>query len=65
MHMQPVFNKYKLYSHFNHKTETIAEDLFKRGICLPSDTKSTFNEIYYVSQLVNEFTQRTKEFELF
>ena len=65
MHMQPVFNKYKLYSHFNHKTETIAEDLFKRGICLPSDTKLTFNEICYVSQLVNEFTQRTKEFEVF
>ena len=29
------------------------------------DTKLTFNEICYVSQLVNEFTQRTKEFEVF
>lgn len=65
MHLQPVFEQYKLYSHFNHKTETVAEDLFKRGICLPSDTKSTFEDLCYVSNLVNEYTQKTKDYVLF
>ena len=65
MHLQPVFNKYKMYSHFNHDTETIAEDLFKRGICLPSDTKLSLEDIYTVAALVNEFTKKTKEYIIF
>ncbi|CEP49074.1 DegT/DnrJ/EryC1/StrS family aminotransferase [Paraclostridium sordellii] len=35
MHMQPIFKKYKFFKANEH---SVSEDLFKRGICLPSDT---------------------------
>jgi dTDP-4-amino-4,6-dideoxygalactose transaminase len=34
--------------------ESIAEDIFKRGICLPSDTKMTEDELNKVSGIVME-----------
>lgn len=36
MHMQPVFEKYDLVKVEN---ESVARDLFERGLCLPSDIK--------------------------
>lgn len=41
MHLQPIFEKYDFI-----KTDeiSIAEDLFSRGVCLPSDTKMTEEE---------------------
>ena len=41
MHMQPVF---KNYDFIKIKEKSIAEDLFNRGVCLPSDTKMTKEE---------------------
>jgi len=35
MHLQPVFMKYKSY------TNGISEDLFNRGLCLPSGSNLT------------------------
>ena len=41
MHMQPVFKEYD----FIKVTEnSVSEDLFERGVCLPSDTKMTKEE---------------------
>lgn len=37
MHMQPFFKNYKFFSSL--KIKSVSEDLFNRGICLPSDTK--------------------------
>lgn len=37
MHMQPFFKNYKFFSSL--KMKSVSEDLFNRGICLPSDTK--------------------------
>ena len=39
MHMQPVFNHYKFFT--ISKELSISEDMFNRGVCLPSDTKMT------------------------
>jgi dTDP-4-amino-4,6-dideoxygalactose transaminase len=39
MHLQPVFNSCKSY------TNNISEDLFKRGLCLPSGTNMSDEEI--------------------
>lgn len=41
MHMQPVF---KDYDFIKVEEESVSEDLFERGVCLPSDTKMTKEE---------------------
>lgn len=41
MHMQPVF---KDYDFIKVEEEAVSEDLFERGVCLPSDTKMTKEE---------------------
>ncbi len=41
MHMQPVFKKYDF---IKIEEKPISEDLFERGVCLPSDTKMTEEE---------------------
>ena len=42
MHLQPYFKEYFFFSHCDPENEqSIAEDIFNRGICLPSDTKMT------------------------
>ncbi|UUX35267.1 DegT/DnrJ/EryC1/StrS family aminotransferase [Fundicoccus culcitae] len=38
MHLQPVFIEYKVFG------GQVSEDLFNRGLCLPSDTKMTVEE---------------------
>lgn len=40
MHLQPVFEKYDFINH-NNSGIGVGEDLFNRGVCLPSDTKMT------------------------
>jgi dTDP-4-amino-4,6-dideoxygalactose transaminase len=40
MHLQPYFKKYDFYSH-SEESISVAEDVFNRGVCLPSDTKMT------------------------
>ncbi len=56
MHLQPVFKKYKLISinEENNKI-SVSEDLFNRGICLPSDTKMTQDENIQIGKIVNEY----------
>lgn len=41
MHMQPVFEKYDF---IKVSDEAVSEELFNRGVCLPSDTKMTEEE---------------------
>ncbi len=40
MHLQPVFEKYDFINH-NDGIISVSEDIFNRGVCLPSDTKMT------------------------
>ena len=39
MHLQPIFEKYDFVQYVDGLS--VSEDLFNRGICLPSDTKNT------------------------
>ena len=49
MHMQPVF---KGCEYIKAGGESVDEDLFKRGLCLPSDIKMTVEEQDYVIDLI-------------
>ncbi len=42
MHMQPVFSSYDFVT--CKDTSSVSEDLFKKGLCLPSDTKMSIEE---------------------
>ncbi|MGL4992024.1 MAG: DegT/DnrJ/EryC1/StrS family aminotransferase [Sarcina sp.] len=48
MHIQPYFENYEFFNHngeSQNKNETsVSEVIFKRGLCLPSDTKMTVQE---------------------
>ena len=41
MQMQPIFKK---YDYIQIEKESVSEDIYKRGVCLPSDTKMTKEE---------------------
>jgi dTDP-4-amino-4,6-dideoxygalactose transaminase len=52
MHMQPIFEKYDFI-----KVEDgigVGEDLFARGVCLPSDTKNTKEDMERIVKIVKE-----------
>lgn len=39
MHIQPYYKEYDFYSHNDEGEISVSEDIFNRGVCLPSDTK--------------------------
>ena len=49
MHMQPVF---KNYDFIKENEESVAEDIFKRGVCLPSDTKNTKEDMERIISII-------------
>lgn len=53
MHMQPIFKKYPFFNH-NAKGISISEELFKNGICLPSDTNMTRKEQERVIEIIRK-----------
>lgn len=52
MHLQPVFNGYDFITCEQEKS--VSEDLFDRGVCLPSDTKMTKEEQEKVCNIIRE-----------
>lgn len=44
MQLQPVYCKYPFYNHYDDGI-SLSEDVFNRGVCLPSDTKMTNEDI--------------------
>ena len=52
MHMQPVFDGCKYYSH--SEGSDVSEGLFYNGICLPSDTKMTAEQQNRVMTLIGK-----------
>ncbi len=53
MHLQPIFEKYDYFTAV--KGKSISDDLFNKGVCLPSDTKMTKEEQAYVINKIKEF----------
>ena len=41
IHIQPYYERYKFFYHNEDDEVSVAEDIFNRGVCLPSDTKMT------------------------
>ena len=52
MHMQPFYEKYDFFKADNTEKDSVSEDIFERGICLPSDTKMTDEEIERVIRII-------------
>lgn len=44
MHMQPIYKEEPFFSHYEGEM-SVSEDIFNRGVCLPSDTKMTKEDI--------------------
>ncbi len=53
MHTQPVFKDCGFVT--TEKEGSVAEDLFSRSLCLPSDSKMTDEEVMYVANIINDF----------
>ncbi|WP_139906069.1 DegT/DnrJ/EryC1/StrS family aminotransferase [Clostridium thermarum] len=53
MHLQPMFIGYSFYTHHGLEN-SVSEDIFNRGVCLPSDTKMTEEDIYRVINIINK-----------
>lgn len=53
MHLQPVFKEYDFITAKNGGT-SVSEDLFNRGVCLPSDTKMTEEEQERVIDIIKK-----------
>lgn len=50
MHNQPIFKNYKFFTSLEEGS--VGEDLFNRGVCLPSDTKMTDEDLDRVIKIV-------------
>lgn len=51
MHMQPIFSN---HDYITVNEERVDEDIFNRGLCLPSDIKMTTEEQDYVIRIIKE-----------
>lgn len=52
IHLQPYYEEYRFFKHNEDLEISVAEDVFNRGICLPSDTKMTIEEQEYVIEII-------------
>lgn len=53
MHLQPVFEKYDFINE-NETGISVGEDLFNRGVCLPSDTKMTNEDMERIINIIKK-----------
>lgn len=53
MHLQPYYKDFEFFSHLDNEG-SVCEDIFNRGLCLPSDTKMTEEEQESVIEIIKE-----------
>lgn len=53
MHMQPVFAAYPFFQH-SDSGSSVSEDIFRRGVCLPSDIKNTDADMEKIIGIIRE-----------
>lgn len=51
MHLQPVFEQYDFFNH-NEEGISVSEDIFNRGVCMPSDIKNTKEDMETIISIV-------------
>lgn len=54
LHMQPFYEESNFFSHYNQKGISASEDIFNRGVCLPSDTKMTEEDLIRVTSIIRK-----------
>ncbi|AUS95694.1 DegT/DnrJ/EryC1/StrS family aminotransferase [Clostridium thermosuccinogenes] len=57
MHLQPVFKSCRFYP-FSDSGTSISEDIFNRGLCLPSDTKMTDEDLNRVMSVIRKLFKK-------
>ena len=57
MHIQPYYKEYDFYSH-NDEEISVSEDIFNRGVCLPSDTKMSDHDMNRVIRIIKNLFQK-------
>jgi dTDP-4-amino-4,6-dideoxygalactose transaminase len=58
MQQQPYYKNCRYYSHYDNFS--VSEDIFNRGLCLPSDTKMTDEDIFKVTGIIKELFLQNK-----
>lgn len=53
MHLQPFYSECEFYSH-NDKGVSVSEDIFNRGVCLPSDTNMNAGDLERVIENIRD-----------
>jgi len=51
MNLQPIYKDNIFYSH-NESGISVGEDIFNRGVCLPSDTKMNNDDLKRVIEII-------------
>ena len=51
MHIQPYYRGFEFFNH-NENDISVSEDIFNRGLCLPSDTRMTEEEIDAIINII-------------
>lgn len=58
MHIQPYYKEYDFYSHNDEDEVSVSEDIFNRGVCLPSDTKMSDHDMDRVIGIIKNLFQK-------
>ncbi len=58
MHLQPFYEHYEFFSD-NSDAIAVSEDVFGRGVCLPSDTKMTEKDMARVCGIIKDCSECT------
>lgn len=53
MHLQPFYSNYQFFSHYDNEN-SVSEDIFNRGVCLPSDTKLNKEKLNGVAAIIRK-----------
>ena len=59
MHLQPVFADLDFIAH-NADGSSVGEDIFNRGLCLPSDIKNTPEDMEHIISIVRKVFDKTR-----
>ena len=54
MNLQPVFKENMFFKHYEYDDESVGERLFKKGVCLPSDTNNTEEDMERIISIIRD-----------
>lgn len=66
MHLQPVFREYQCMTDEGLKNnqerfQSVSEDIFRRGLCLPSDIKNTKEDMEKITGIIRACLEKKKD----